>query len=174
MVISTGAPAMTLASVQFLVFLTAVWLLWRHVTGTDGARKNLLLIASYVFYASWDVRFLPVVVGTTLVQWWLGARIAACYVAPGAAGLAARRRSAVAVLLLGYFKYAGFFVEQLGALLSALGLSSIAPLAAMAAPIGISFFTFLSLTYTIDIYRGECGRRAACAISRSTSRSSVT
>ena len=145
---------MTLASVQFLVFLTAVWLLWRHVTGTDAARKNLLLLASYVFYASWDLRFLPVVVGTTLVQWWLGARIAA------SASRRARRAwltlsIGCALVLLGYFKYAGFFVEQLGALLHVLGLSSIAPLAAMAAPIGISFFTFLSLTYTIDIHRRD-------------------
>jgi D-alanyl-lipoteichoic acid acyltransferase DltB (MBOAT superfamily) len=144
----------TLASVQFLAFLTAVWLFWRHATGTDTARKNLLLLASYVFYASWDVRFLPVVAGTTLVQWWLGARIAA-----SASHRAQRAWLAVsigsAVCLLGYFKYAGFFVEQLGTLLGMLGLASIAPLAAIAAPIGISFFTFLSLTYTIDIYRGD-------------------
>ena len=145
---------MTLASVQFLVFLTAVWLLWRHVTGTEGARKNLLLLASYVFYASWDVRFLPVVVGTTLVQWWLGARLAAASSRPARRAWLATSIG-FAVLLLGYFKYAGFFVEQLGSLLSALGLASIAPLAAMAAPIGISFFTFLSLTYTIDIYRHD-------------------
>jgi hypothetical protein len=97
--------------VQFLVFLTAVWLLWRHVTGTDAARKNLLLLASYVFYASWDLRFLPVVVGTTLVQWWLGARIAA------SASRRARRAwltlsIGCALVLLGYFKYAGFSLNS--------------------------------------------------------------
>lgn len=145
---------MTLASVQFLAFLTVVWLLWRHVTRSDAARKNLLLLASYVFYASWDLRFLPVVIATTLVQWWLGTRISA-------ATASRTRRTWItvsvsfALLLLGYFKYAGFFIEQLSLLLHALGLASLAPLAAMAAPIGISFFTFLSLTYTIDIYRGS-------------------
>ncbi len=143
---------MTLASAQFIAFLTVVWLLWRHATHAEGARKNLLLLASYVFYASWDLRFLPVVLGTTLVQWWLGARIASA--TSGRARRAWITASvSFALLLLGYFKYAGFFIEQLALLLHAIGLPSLAPFAAMAAPIGISFFTFLSLTYTIDIYR---------------------
>jgi D-alanyl-lipoteichoic acid acyltransferase DltB (MBOAT superfamily) len=146
---------MTLASFQFLVFLAAVWLTWRHVTTSPGMRSNLLLIASYLFYGTWDVRFIPVLIATTVVQWWLGARISS-------SGTPAMRRLwltasiGYGIGVLFYFKYAGFFVAQLSSLLSALGLASLSPVAVVAAPIGISFYTFLSLTYTIDIYRGQC------------------
>jgi D-alanyl-lipoteichoic acid acyltransferase DltB (MBOAT superfamily) len=118
-------------------------------------RSNLLLIASYLFYGTWDVRFIPVLIATTVVQWWLGARISS-------SGTPAMRRLwltasiGYGIGVLFYFKYAGFFVAQLSSLLSALGLASLGPLAVVAAPIGISFYTFLSLTYTIDIYRGQC------------------
>jgi len=146
---------MTLASFQFLVFLTVVWLAWRCATTSPVMRSNLLLIASYLFYGTWDVRFIPVLIATTLMQWWVGARIAS-------SGTPTTRRLWLAVSIafgvgiLFYFKYAGFFVAQLSSLLSAVGLASLGPLAVVAAPIGISFFTFLSLTYTIDIYRAQC------------------
>jgi D-alanyl-lipoteichoic acid acyltransferase DltB (MBOAT superfamily) len=145
---------MTLASVQFLAFLAVVWLLWRHAVPGPERRKDLLLAASYAFYASWDLRFLPLLVAMTLAQWWLGARIAS------AASPAARRgwlaaSIAIVVAALGYFKYAAFFVEQLDLLLRAVGLGSLAPFATVAAPIGLSFFSFMCLTYTIDIFRGH-------------------
>jgi alginate O-acetyltransferase complex protein AlgI len=145
---------MTLASPQFLLFLTAVWLLWRYAAPGSTARKALLLAASYGFYATWDFRFVPLLLATALVQWWLGARIAS------AAHPVARRAWLGASLAFGlgllfYFKYAGFFVVELSTLLSSAGLASLAPMASIAAPIGISFYTFLSLSYTIDIHRGH-------------------
>jgi D-alanyl-lipoteichoic acid acyltransferase DltB (MBOAT superfamily) len=150
----------TLASVQFLAFLTVVWLLWRYVVTGSERRKDLLLLASYAFYGSWDLRFLPLLIAMTVVQWWLGARIAR------ATGTIERRwwlaaSVGVVVAVLGYCKYAGFFVEQLDLLLRTLGLGSIAPFASVAAPIGISFFSFMSLTYTIDIFRRQAGPTAS-------------
>jgi D-alanyl-lipoteichoic acid acyltransferase DltB (MBOAT superfamily) len=144
----------TVASVQFLAFLTIVWLLWRHVVTESERRKDFLLLASYVFYASWDLRFLPLLMAMTVIQWWLGACIAR------ATGAAERRwwlaaSVGLVVAALGYCKYAGFFVEQLDLLLRVAGLGSLAPFAAVVAPIGISFFSFMSLTYTIDIFRGQ-------------------
>jgi D-alanyl-lipoteichoic acid acyltransferase DltB (MBOAT superfamily) len=145
---------MTLASIQFLVFLAAVWLLWRHAMPGPEARRNLLLVASYVFYGTWDIRFIPVLLATTVVQWWFGTRIVST---PSVRERRGWLMASIAfgIGLLFYFKYAGFFVSQLAALLSAAGLVSLSPLAPLAAPIGISFYTFLSLSYTFDLYRGH-------------------
>ena len=145
---------MTLASAQFLAFLTLVYLLWRYVARGDSARKWLLLGASYVFYATWDARFLLFLLAITVFQWVLGARIA------GEIELRRKRLWLAASLilslgLLAYCKYVGFFVNELSALLSALGLGSMGPIGRAIVPIGISFYTFQSLTYTIDIYRGQ-------------------
>jgi D-alanyl-lipoteichoic acid acyltransferase DltB (MBOAT superfamily) len=144
----------TLASAQFLVFLTLVYLLWRYVARGDSARKWLLLGASYAFYATWDARFLLFLLAITVFQWVIGARIAG-------ENDPRRRRlwlAASLILALGvlaYCKYVGFFVNELSTLLSALGLGSMGPIGRTIVPIGISFYTFQSLTYTIDIYRGQ-------------------
>jgi D-alanyl-lipoteichoic acid acyltransferase DltB (MBOAT superfamily) len=144
---------MTLASAQFLAFLTLVYLLWRYVARGDSARKWLLLGASYVFYATWDARFLLFLLAITVFQWVIGAGIA------GEVDLRRRRLWLAASLvlslgLLAYCKYVGFFVNELSALLSALGLGNMGPIGRAIVPIGISFYTFQSLT-SIDIYRGQ-------------------
>ena len=145
---------MNLAGFQFLTFLATAYLGWRYVVRSNQGRKNFLLVASYLFYCTWDVRFAGVLAGVTIVQWLVGARI---HSAPTAGGRRAWLWVSVAAGLgcLGYFKYAGFFLGGLGEMLAGLGLQSITPIAAVAAPIGISFYTFQSLTYTIDIYRGK-------------------
>ncbi len=145
---------MTLAGAAFILFLASVYLLWRYVIAGDEARRNFLLLASYVFYCTWDARLALVLVLTTVVQWWLGARI------ERAGSEAVRRRLVTAsvvfgLALLGYFKYAGFFVEGLKALLASVGFDTGGRILDIAAPIGISFYTFQSLTYTLDIYRGH-------------------
>ena len=145
---------MNLATFQFLTFLAAAYLVWRYLVRDQGRRKNFLLVASYFFYGTWDVRLAGVLAGVTIVQWLLGARI-------HSAANASTRRAwlwisvAAGLGCLGYFKYAGFFLGGLADLLADFGLQSISPIAAIAAPIGISFYTFQSLTYTIDIYRGK-------------------
>lgn len=143
---------MTLASAQFLVFLAAVYLVWRYVLRRAESRHYWLLFVSYIFYATWDIRFLGILLLTTVVQWMLGDRI------HSAQTLAARKgwlavSVAFALTCLGYFKYAGFFVAQLNELLAAVNVSPVGPIGQVLAPIGISFYTFQSLTYTIDIYR---------------------
>lgn len=145
---------MSLASAQFLLFLSIIYLLWRYVAPGGTSRNVLLLGASYLFYGTWDVRFLSVLLSITAIQWVLGALIFR-------AGTQAERRrwlAASVVVALGnlaYFKYTGFFVGELSNLLAALGLGELGPFGRVVAPIGISFYTFQSLTYTIDIYRGE-------------------
>lgn len=145
---------MTLASVQFVIFLAVVYLLWRFVAPGALARKVLLLAASYAFYATWDLRFLVVLLALTLLQWLVGGRIQS-------AEVEWRRKGWLAVSLfvalgnLAYFKYANFFLGELSSLMVELGLGELGVLGRTFVPIGISFYTFQSLTYTIDIYRRD-------------------
>ncbi|MGE0395369.1 MAG: MBOAT family protein [Kofleriaceae bacterium] len=106
-------------------------------------RKVVLLVASYVFYAAWDPPFVALLFGSTAVDWFVAKHMAA--------STAPRRRKALLVTslafnlgLLGYFKYAGFFHLASEPLI---------------VPIGISFYTFITLSYTIDVYLGR-GRPA--------------
>ena len=119
-------------------------------------RRFVLLAASVGFYV-WGVQeFVLVVIGSTLVDWALALLITR------ARERGDRRAAAVLlalgvgqnVALLGYFKYAGFFTEQLDRLVSAFGASSELTLS-IALPIGISFFTFEKISYVVDVWRGD-------------------
>lgn len=143
---------MSFASGTFLFFLLAVFILYWQLRGRP--RKLLLLAASYIFYAAWDWRFVGLLALTTLVDYGVGAGL----------GRAATPRVRRALLLtsigvnlgiLGYFKYAGFFLDSLAALLNSLDWHVSPPVLQIAVPVGVSFYTFRSLTYTIDIYRGQ-------------------
>jgi alginate O-acetyltransferase complex protein AlgI len=119
-------------------------------------RKNLrlafLTVASWFFYAWWDWRFLPLMLTTTTVDY-----VAALAIARSDEE---RRRRLLLVLslganltLLGYFKYAGFFLGSLDGIGHALGLPVDLPTLHILLPIGISFYTFNSMSYTIDVFR---------------------
>lgn len=134
--------------VFFVVVLTAYWTLrsWE-------ARKNLLLAASYLFYGTWNPPFALLLFATTALDFWLGARIAAA----GTRG--ARKAWLVASLasnlsMLGFFKYGNFLLENTQALLALAGITYVPPHLDLFLPIGISFYTFHSLSYTLDVYRG--------------------
>ncbi len=127
------------------------------LVGTWALRnKNLRLLfltmASWAFYAWWDWRFLPLMLSTTMVDY-----VAALMIHRTDA---ARRRNAwlVASLtvnlgLLGYFKYAGFFLNSLNGIGKAIGAPVGLPDLHILLPIGISFYTFNSMSYTIDVWR---------------------
>ncbi len=144
---------MQFATFEFLWFflgvLTVAWLLRPHVTG----RKVFLLAASYAFYAGWDMRLALLLGGKTLVDWWLGERIADAPT-PATRGrwLALSMVSNLAVL--GWYKYYGFFRDNVEAFANLLGTSSSLPVLEVILPIGISYVTFQSMAYTIDLYRG--------------------
>jgi alginate O-acetyltransferase complex protein AlgI len=122
-------------------------------------RKVLLVAASLFFYA-WGVGgFVFVIVASTLADWALGRLIEG--------DLQSGRRSRARLLLtasivqnlalLGYFKYANFFVDQFSGALERVGFD--ASLAAIVLPIGISFFTFEKISYTVDVWRGDTPAR---------------
>ena len=131
-------------------FLPGVMLGWWTLR-PKYSRLAFLTGASWVFYAWWDWRFLPLMLSTTTVD----------YVAALALGRTEteRRRRALLIgslsinlALLGYFKYAGFFLGSLDGIGGALGLSVAVPRPHILLPIGISFYTFNSMSYTIDVF----------------------
>jgi alginate O-acetyltransferase complex protein AlgI len=118
-------------------------------------RVRLLFVlgASYVFYAHWDWRFLPLIWGSSTIDWLLGNAIAR------ARDQRKRKLWLVGTVvvnlgILGIFKYFNFGVDTATALLRAAGVEPPTVVLRVALPVGISFFTFESMSYVIDIYRG--------------------
>ncbi|WDQ15261.1 MBOAT family O-acyltransferase [Rhodopirellula sp. P2] len=140
---------MNFTQLEFLCFLAVVvsiaWMLRGRV-----ARNGLLLLASYYFYAYWDVRFCGLLLLSTAVDFFVAKRIAA------SAEDSTRKRWLLCSLvvnlgMLGFFKYFNFFVETAEPLVRSLGMN--ASTLPIVLPVGISFFTFQTLSYTIDVYR---------------------
>lgn len=145
-------------SVIFFVFLTvafaAYWALRER-----RAQNVFLLVASYVFYGWWDWRFLGLIIGCSAVNYWAGG-----YIATTAERV--KRRWALAVCCvvclgtLGLFKYYNFFVESFCYLFN---VSAESLTMRLVLPVGISFFTFQALSYTIDIALGKLKPAASWA-----------
>ncbi|HEX5101954.1 MAG TPA: MBOAT family O-acyltransferase [Polyangiaceae bacterium] len=120
----------------------------------ERARKLWLLAASYVFYGYWDYRFVGLIVLCTLVDYSVGLLL-------GRTEDKRRRHALIAASLcmnlglLGFFKYYGFFVSSAVDLLTSLGFHASVPVLKVVLPAGISFFTFQTMSYTIDVYRRQ-------------------
>lgn len=137
-------------SVTFFIFLVTVFAAYWTVR-ERRAQNAFLLIASYVFYGWWDWRFLGLIIGCSAVNYWAGGYIAATKVRTK------RRMALVACCIvclgtLGLFKYYNFFVESLCCLFN---VSAESLTMRLVLPVGISFFTFQALSYTIDIALGK-------------------
>ncbi len=142
-------------SFSYVLFLPAVFLLyWLPLGKYRLAWQNiLLLVASYVFYCSWDWRFAFLITFTSASSY-----LTAILMENGKAGsrkLWAAVNIIVNLCILAFFKYAGFFVDSFKALAGALGWSIEGPAIHIILPVGISFYTFQALGYTIDVYRGK-------------------
>jgi alginate O-acetyltransferase complex protein AlgI len=130
----------------FVGVYAAYWFLPRR------AQNLLLLAASYFFYGVWDWRFLGLLVLTTVVDFGVALAIEK-------AGSERRRKLwlwtsiAVSLGVLGYFKYAGFFVEEFSRFLGRFGADVPASRLDIVLPVGISFYTFQTMSYVIDVYR---------------------
>jgi D-alanyl-lipoteichoic acid acyltransferase DltB (MBOAT superfamily) len=132
----------------FAVVFTVYWLLPRR------AQNLFLLVASWVFYAAWDWRFLGLIIFSSGLDFVAGRKIDE---APTRSG---RRRWLLVSLtgnlgILAYFKYTNFFLDSLGALADSVGWHLSMPTLQVILPVGISFYTFQTLSYTIDIYLGR-------------------
>jgi D-alanyl-lipoteichoic acid acyltransferase DltB (MBOAT superfamily) len=134
-----------------LFFITLFVLYWRL---PHRAQNVLLLAASYYFYGCWDYRFLSLLVLSTLMDYGCGLAVDRIR-APRARKLFVGLSMALNLGFLGIFKYYNFFAESLQAALAHVGWH--VPLAGLnvVLPIGISFYTFQSMSYVIDVYRGH-------------------
>ncbi|QDU72708.1 MBOAT family O-acyltransferase [Mucisphaera calidilacus] len=142
---------MNFVSIEYLVFLAIVWL--AYLALPLRGQNLLLLAASYYFYAQWDWRFLSLIWISTLANY-LAGRVIAASSRPRIRHLALVTAMVVNLVLLGFFKYFNFFVDSAAAATDALGLSLPLSTLSIILPIGISFYTFQTMSYTIDVYRG--------------------
>ena len=136
-----------------LFFLAVLLLVWTAGQTSNEWRKIILVLASWVFYGAWDWRFVLLLITSAAINWgcaqvivhrlddgrsaqpWLGLGVAAN------------------LGILGFFKYYGFFVDQLAPVLVRAGWGRDLPLIEVILPVGISFFTFQGMSYLIDIAR---------------------
>ena len=143
---------MTFNSITFAFF--AVVVLGLYWGPLRGRQNPVLLAASYVFYAWWDWRFLSLIVVSTLVDFTVGRRVGA------SAEQATRKRwltvsLCVNLTILGVFKYANFFIDSFDDALGSLGLGTSGIAIDVLLPVGISFYTFQTISYSFDVYRGR-------------------
>lgn len=141
-------------SLDFAVFLPIVLLVfWAIPARHQRARNFALLLASYVFYGWWDVRFLGLIAFSTAVDYAVGMGMANTT-------SEARRKAllwtslVVNLGLLGFFKYFNFFLDQVNGAFSLFGQEISLGRLDIILPVGISFYTFQTLSYSIDVYRG--------------------
>ena len=139
-------------SLEFILFFILVfciyWLLPKKFKNT------FLLLASYVFYASWNYKFLLLIFTSTMVNYLCGIRI------HNSKNIHSRKAFLVLalaanLLLLAFFKYSNFFIESFGKLLMYFGIGASPTVLNIILPLGISFYTFEVISYIVDIYRNE-------------------
>ncbi len=140
-------------SIDFAIFLPIVFALYWFVAGHSLKLQNVLVVvASYVFYGWWDWRFLFLIFFSTLVDYFVG--IALGQKEDGGSRKALLWLSVGANLsLLGFFKYYGFFVDNFVSAFTLLGREIKPDSLDIILPVGISFYTFQTMSYTIDVYR---------------------
>ena len=143
---------MVFNSLQFVVFFVVVYALYRLLP--HRAQNWMLVGASYYFYAAWDWRFLGLLVGSTVIDFFVGRYL-------GAVTDPRRRRLALILSLLfnlgmlGVFKYFNFFADSLVHVFRWLGWTVDPVTVNVILPIGISFYTFMTISYVIDVYRRD-------------------
>lgn len=140
-------------SIDFAIFLPIVFALYWSIFQKDLKAQNFfVIVASYTFYGWWDWRFLSLIIFSTLVDYFVANRLAQ-------EGNKRRRKLLLIISVvvnlgfLGFFKYYNFFVESFISGFSFLGQEIQANTLNIIIPVGISFYTFQTLSYTIDVYR---------------------
>lgn len=140
-------------SLTFLCFFAVVHFVYRLPLSWEK-RKNHLWLSSYIFYAAWNPPFVLLLWISTLIDWFAGKNIAL-------SSTQHRKRLflllslAVNLGLLGYFKYGGFILDSFVSLLQHVGVEYQPAVSNIILPVGISFYTFQSLSYSLDIYKGK-------------------
>ena len=140
-------------SLDFAVFLPIVFILYWFATQRNLRLQNALIVAaSYVFYGWWDWRFLSLIIFSTMVDYSIGKRLKS-EEKQGIRKLLLWSSIIVNLGFLGFFKYYNFFLDNFIAAFSLLGQEIQANSLNIILPVGISFYTFQTLSYTIDVYK---------------------
>lgn len=142
-------------SVDFAIFLPiALWLFWAFFSKTVKRQNLFLVFVSYIFYGWWDWRFLGLIFFSSIVDFCFGYILGKTSIN--------RVRKVLLFLslfinlgLLGLFKYYNFFIQNFIDSFSFFGVSSSISTMSIVLPVGISFYTFQTISYTIDVYRGK-------------------
>ena len=137
-------------SLAFIVFLTIVLIIYPRLQ--HKGQNLFLLAASYTFYGYWDWRFNFLLLSSTIVNFILGKNIH-----NSEKPKQRKRQLAISVSfnvgILCFFKYFNFFIDSFASMMAGVGLNSNLPLIQVVLPVGISFYTFQTMSYTIDIYQ---------------------
>ncbi len=148
-------------SIEYLIYLPIVFLLYWLVFGKRLRLQNLfVVVVSYLFYGWWDYRFLALIALTSFCSWLSGIGIEEVRARAGKIprwfdkGIVAAN-VIFNLLILSFFKYYDFFVDSLVDAFSCIGISLHISTLSLLLPVGISFYTFQALSYTIDVYRGK-------------------
>lgn len=142
-------------SIAFLIFLPSVFLIYWLIGKRNLKAQNvLLLLASYFFYGWWDYRFLLLILFSTCLDYVIALKLQN-------ETIKKKRKYLLAISLffnlglLGFFKYYNFFIESWLDAWSTIGVNMHASTMKIVLPVGISFYTFQTLSYTIDVYRDK-------------------
>jgi alginate O-acetyltransferase complex protein AlgI len=139
-------------SLIFFVFIIGVLVICARLR--HRGQNLFILVASYLFYGYWDWRFTFLILASTIVDFWVGQRLHRA--------LNQKHRKllllvsiAVNLGILGFFKYFNFFIDSASTVLAAIGFEPHLPVLRIILPVGISFYTFKTMSCTIEIYRGK-------------------
>jgi len=149
---------MSFTSIEFLIFLPLVFIFYWHVLGKNTKLQNLfIVIVSYIFYGWWDWRFLFLIAFTTGCSFLNGLAIKHYQKLdkPSIANAFSIGNVVVNLAILGVFKYYNFFVDSLQSLMMSFNYQLDYPTLNVILPVGISFYTFQALSYTIDVQRNK-------------------
>ena len=142
-------------SLDFAIFLPIVFIVYWFITNRNLKLQNFIIVlASYVFYGWWDWRFLSLIIFSTIIDYSIGIRLSK-------EEKQLKRKIllwtsiGVNLGLLGFFKYFNFFIESFNAAFASAGIHTNMSSLNIILPVGISFYTFQTMCYTIDIYRNK-------------------
>lgn len=141
-------------SIEYLLFFPTVFIIYWYALKKNFYLQNVFLLsASYFFYGMWDWRFLSLIFLSSLIDYSVGSQI------PQASQLKKKILLCISLIanlgMLAIFKYFNFFIENFILLFDQIGLSTNLKVLHLILPVGISFYTFQTLSYTIDVYKGR-------------------
>jgi len=138
-------------SFQFLLFLPVVFLLY-SLLQTKKQQNIFILLSSYFFYSWWDWRFLSLIILSSCIDYWAGKKMEETETPSARKGFLAL--SMVGNLgMLAFFKYFNFFSASLQEALDGINIAMTPMALNIILPVGISFYTFQTMSYTIDVYK---------------------